>query len=64
MSNIWRWVGIVCLILLLLGLALLGVAYATGASPQRLISQTDFMDMTKFMTREELQHYLTFILGK
>ena len=64
MSNIWRWVGIVCLILLLLGLALLGVAYATGASPQWLMAQTDILDMTKFMTREELQHYVTIILGK
>ncbi len=64
MSSIWRWVGIVCVILLLLGLALLGVAYATGASPQRLIAQTDIMDMTKFMTREQLQQYVTMILGK
>ncbi len=63
MSKIWRWVGTVCLILLILGLALLGVALATGSGLDRLMSTTDIMDMTKFATREQLQHYRTLILG-
>ncbi len=63
MSKIWRWVGTVCAILLVLGLALLGVAMATGGSFDRLMSTTDIMDMTKFISREQLQYYLTMILG-
>ena len=63
MSKIWRWVGTVCAILLILGLALLGVAFATGSSLERLMSTTDIMDMTKFATREQLQYYLTLVLG-
>lgn len=63
MSKIWRWVGTVCAILLVLGLALMGVALATGGSMDRLMSTTDIMDMTKFASREQLQNVLTLILG-
>ena len=58
MSKIWRWVGTVTVILLILGLALLGVAIATGGSVNHLMSTTDITDMTKFATREQLQYYL------
>ena len=63
MSKIWRWVVILCGILLILGLALVGVAYATGGSVERLLVTTDVADMTKFISREQLELYLTMILG-
>ena len=63
MSKIWRWVMILCVILLVLGLALVGVAYATGGSVERLLVTTDVADMTKFISREQLELYLTMILG-
>ena len=63
MSKIWRWVMIRCGILLVLGLALVGVAYATGGSVERLLVTTDVADMTKFISREQLELYLTMILG-
>lgn len=64
MGKVWRWVAIVCAILLVLGLALIGVAYATGSSLERLSATTDILDMTKFFTREQLQQYVTVILGE
>ena len=63
MSKIWRWVMILCGILLVQGLALVGVAYATGGSVERLLVTTDVADMTKFISREQLELYLTIILG-
>lgn len=64
MAKIWRWVAIVVAILLVLSLALIAVAYASGGSLERLRSTTDVMDMTKFISREQLQYYLTIILGE
>jgi hypothetical protein len=58
MSKIWRWVVILCGILLILGLALVGVAYATGGSVERLLVTTDVADMTKFISREQLAVYV------
>lgn len=63
MSKIWRWVLIVCAVLLVLGMALVGVAYATGGSVERLLMTTDVADMTKFISREQLEFYLTILLG-
>lgn len=63
MSKIWRWVMILCGILLVLGLVLVGVSYATGGSLERLLVTTDVADMTKFISREQLEAYLTMILG-
>ena len=63
MSKIWRWVMVLCGILLVLGLALVGVSYATGGSVERLLLTTDVADMTKFISREQLELYLTMFLG-
>ena len=63
MTKIWKWVAIVSLALLILGIALIGVSYVTGGSVQRLITTTDIADMTKFISRETLEKYLTLILG-
>ena len=63
MSKIWRWVMILCGILLVLGLVLVGVSYGTGGSLERLLVTTDVADMTKFISREQLEAYLTLILG-
>ena len=59
MSRIWRWVAILTAILLVLSAALAGVAYATGGSIQRLLDTTDIADMTKFVSREQLELYVT-----
>ena len=58
MSRIWRWVGGICAVLLVLGLALIAVAYASGSSLTRLTTTTDILDMTKFFTREQLEEYV------
>ena len=54
MSKVWRRVAIVFSVLMILGIALLAVAYATGGSFERLIRTTDIADMTKFISREQL----------
>ena len=68
MTKIWRWVGGICVILLVLGLVLIAVAYGSGSSFTRLVTTTDIMDMTKFFTREQLEQYVRpvaeFILGQ
>ena len=68
MSRIWKWVGGIAVILLVLGLALIAVAYASGSSFTRLTTTTDIMDMTKFFTREQLEQYVRpvaeFIFGQ
>ena len=59
MSKVWRQVAIVFSVLMILGIALLSVAYATGGSFERLIRTTDIADMTKFISREQLLVYVT-----
>ena len=59
MSKGWRQVAIVFSVLMILGIALLAVAYATGGSFERLIRTTDIADMTKFISREQLLVYVT-----
>lgn len=59
MSKVWRWVAIVFSVLMILGIALLAVAYATGGSIERLIQTTDIADMTKFVSRDQLLIYVT-----
>lgn len=59
MNKVWRWVAIVFSALMILGIALLAEAYATGGSIERLIQTTDIADMTKFVSREQLLVYVT-----
>lgn len=59
MSKVWRRVAIVFSVLMILGIAMLAVAYATGGSFERLIRTTDIADMTKFISREQLLVYVT-----
>ena len=59
MSKVWRQITIVFSVLMILGIALLAVAYATGGSFERLIRTTDIADMTKFISREQLLVYVT-----
>ena len=59
MSKVWRQVAIVFSVLMILGIALLAVAYATGGSFERLIRTTDIADMTKFISREQPLVYVT-----
>ena len=59
MSKVWRQVAIVLSVLMILGIALLAVAYAPGGSFERLIRTTDIADMTKFISREQLLVYVT-----
>ena len=54
MSKVWRWVAIAFSVLMIFGIALLAVAYATGGSFERLIQTTDIADMTKFVSRDQL----------
>ena len=62
MTKVWKVVAIVCLILFVFCAALIAVAYATGGSYQRLVVTTDIADMTKFMSREQIYHYLSLVL--
>ncbi len=59
MSKAWRVVLIISGILLLLGLTLVGVAYLTGGSVQRVLTTTDIADMTKFFSRDQLNAVLS-----
>lgn len=58
MSRIWKWVALITIILLVFSGALIGVAYASGGSVERLIATTDIADMTKFASREQLETYV------
>lgn len=64
MSKVWKWIALLCAILLILGAALIAVAYFTGGSMGRLLSTTDIADMTKFVSREQLETYVGFLLGQ
>lgn len=59
MSKVWRWTAIIFSVLMILGIVLLAVAYATGGSISRLIQTTDIADMTKFISRDQLLIYVT-----
>ncbi len=58
MNRIWKWVALLTVILLVFSAALIGVAYAGGGSVERLSSTTDIADMTKFVSREQLETYV------
>ena len=64
MSKVWKWIALICAVLLILGIALLAVAHFTGGSLERLISTTDIADMTKFVSRDQLESYVRFVLGQ
>lgn len=59
MAKIWRWVAMLGVFLLLMGLVLVGVAYATGGSVDRVMATTDIMDLTKYVSRDQLEAYVT-----
>ena len=59
MAMIWRWVAMLGVFLLLMGLVLVGVAYATGGSVDRVMATTDIMDLTKYVSRDQLEAYVT-----
>ena len=59
MGNIWKWVSVVAAFILVIAIALIGEAYATGGSVQRVMETTDIMDMTKFLSRDVLEAYVT-----
>ena len=63
MSKVWHVILIICGILLVLGLALVGVALMTGGSAGRLLATTDIADMTKFFSREQLVAVVNFFFG-
>ena len=63
MSKAWRIIMIICGILLVLGLALVGVALMTGGSAGRLLATTDIADMTKFFSREQLVSFVNFFFA-
>ena len=60
MSKAWRVIAITCGIILLLGIALLGVGALTGGNVSRIVSTTDVADMTKFFSREQLTAIVAF----
>ena len=59
MGNIWKGVSVDAAFILVIAIALIGVAYATGGSVQRVMETTDIMDMTKFLSRDVLEAYVT-----
>ena len=63
MSKVWHVVLIICGLLLVLGLALVGVALMTGGSAGRLLATTDIADMTKFFSRDQLVAVVNFFFG-
>ena len=58
MNRIWKWVALITVIMLVFSAALVGVAYVGGGSVERLLSTTDIADMTKFVSREQLEAYV------
>ena len=58
MAKVWRLVAVVGGIILIVGMALVCVSYATGGSIQRLMETTDITDMTKFISRDQLEAYV------
>lgn len=55
MNKVWRIVLYVFLILLLLGIALVGVGLLTDGDLHRILQYTEFANLTKFFTREQLE---------
>ena len=62
MSGIWKWVALLAAFILVIGIALVGVAYATGGSVERVLATTDITDMTKFLSRDQLETYVTYAI--
>ena len=60
MGKIWRLVLTICVILVILGVAVMGVGLLTGGSFSRILSTTDIADMTKFFSREQIENVVSF----
>lgn len=55
MRKTWRIVLTICVILLILGVAVMGVGLFTGGNFSRILYTTDIADMTKFFSREQIE---------
>ena len=55
MNKLRTLLSAVCVALIVLGIALVGVGCLTGGSPNRILYNTDIADMTKFFTREQIE---------
>ena len=60
MGKIWRLVLTICVILVILGVAVMGVGLLTGGSFSRILGTTDIADMTKFFSREQIENVVSF----
>lgn len=60
MGKIWRLVLTICVILVILGVAVMGVGLLTGGSFSRILNTTDIADMTKFFSREQIENVVSF----
>lgn len=55
MTKLRHLISAVCVALVILGIALIGVGFLTGGSAERILFNTDIADMTKFFTREQIE---------
>lgn len=59
MSKVWRWVAIAFSVLMIFGIALLAVAYATGGSLRASDPDDRHCRYDKFVSRDQLLVYVT-----
>ena len=62
MSNGKRIFTILSIVIILLGVALIGVGMLTGGNAHRILYNTDIADMTKFFPREQIEAVVNFLV--
>ena len=62
MSNGKRIFTIMSIVIILLGVALIGVGMLTGGNAHRILYNTDIADMTKFFPREQIEAVVNFLI--
>lgn len=60
MSKFRRLFSTLSSVLVVLGIALVGVGLLTGGDAKRILYNTDIADMTKFFSREQIEMVVDF----
>ena len=62
MNKLRRFFTILSMVIILLGVALIGVGMLTGGDAHRILYNTDIADMTKFFSREQIEAVVNFLI--
>lgn len=61
MNKLKRVFTVLTIVIIVVGLALIGVGFLTGGDVHRILYNTDIADMTKYFSREQIETVVNFL---